>query len=92
MGRKKSRCRATESPVAIVNLNQAAEPIIRDHVGQSGSRATQRCTRGRKIGEQRMQRVEGMCGGWGGVGGGRVVCQEETGERCGKGQGVGGEH
>ncbi|GAA6089059.1 uncharacterized, partial [Tachysurus ichikawai] len=54
--------------VAIVNLNQAAEPIIRDHVGQSGSRATQRCTRGRKIGEQRMQRVEGMCGRvWGGV-------------------------
>lgn len=54
--------------VAIVNLNQAAEPIIRDHVGQSGSRATQRCTRGRKIGEQRMQRVEGMCVvGWGGV-------------------------
>lgn len=52
--------------VAIVNLNQAAEPIIRDHVGQSGSHATQRCTRGRKIGEQRMQRVEGMWGvGWG---------------------------
>lgn len=51
--------------VAIVNLNQAAEPIIRDHVGQSGSRATQRCTRGRKIGEQRIQRVEGMCGGVG---------------------------
>lgn len=57
-------------------------------MGQSGSQATQRCMCGRKVEEHRMQRVEGMCGGWGR----RWTGGLSRRARCVKGQRVGVEH